>query len=228
MLHAAWKMDTVGNKAARREIAEIKVSIPNMACQIMDWAIQMHGAGGVSQTISGWRRCMPPPVPCASWTARTRCIGTNWPGWNCRNTSQPGPTWRRSKTDGQSFRSHRQGRPSSLAAPRASAAPSRCGMAEHGAKVVVSSRKADACEAVAADIRAKGGEAIVLPANIGRKEQLQQLGQRHDRALGRDRHSGLQRRREPLFWPGDRLSGRRVRPDHGVERPNPTSGCPTW
>ena len=48
VFHAAWKMDTVGNKAARREIAEIKVSIPNMACQIMDWAIQMHGAGGVS------------------------------------------------------------------------------------------------------------------------------------------------------------------------------------
>jgi NAD(P)-dependent dehydrogenase (short-subunit alcohol dehydrogenase family) len=48
-------------------------------------------------------------------------------------------------------------------------------MAEHGARVVVSSRKADACEAVAAGIRAKGGEAIVLPANIGRKEQLQQL-----------------------------------------------------
>ena len=48
VLHAAWKMDTVGNKAARREIAEIKVSIPNMACQVLDWAIQMHGAGGVS------------------------------------------------------------------------------------------------------------------------------------------------------------------------------------
>ncbi len=48
VLHAAWKMDTVGNKAARREIAEIKVGIPNMACQVIDWAIQMHGAGGVS------------------------------------------------------------------------------------------------------------------------------------------------------------------------------------
>ncbi len=48
VLHAAWKMDTVGNKAARREIAEIKVSIPNMACQVLDWAVQMHGAGGVS------------------------------------------------------------------------------------------------------------------------------------------------------------------------------------
>ena len=48
VLHAAWKMDTVGNKAARREIAEIKVSIPNMACQVIDWAVQAHGGGGVS------------------------------------------------------------------------------------------------------------------------------------------------------------------------------------
>ena len=48
VLHAAWKMDTVGNKEARREIAAIKVSVPAMACQVLDWAIQMHGAGGVS------------------------------------------------------------------------------------------------------------------------------------------------------------------------------------
>ena len=48
VLHAAWKMDTVGNKAARREIAAIKVSIPNMACQVLDWAVQLHGAAGMS------------------------------------------------------------------------------------------------------------------------------------------------------------------------------------
>ncbi len=48
-------------------------------------------------------------------------------------------------------------------------------MAEHGAKVVISSRKADACEAVAAGIVAKGGEAAVIPANIGHKDQLQSL-----------------------------------------------------
>ena len=48
-------------------------------------------------------------------------------------------------------------------------------MAEHGAKVVVSSRKAEACEAVAAGIVAKGGEATVIPANIGHKDQLQSL-----------------------------------------------------
>ncbi len=48
-LHAAWKMDTVGNKAARKEIAMIKVAAPNMLCQVIDWAIQAHGAGGVSE-----------------------------------------------------------------------------------------------------------------------------------------------------------------------------------
>jgi len=47
-LHAAWKMDTVGNKAARKEIAMIKVAAPNMACQVIDWAMQVHGGGGVS------------------------------------------------------------------------------------------------------------------------------------------------------------------------------------
>ena len=52
-------------------------------------------------------------------------------------------------------------------------------MAEHGAKVVISSRKADACDAVAADINARvageAGGAIALPANISRKPELEQL-----------------------------------------------------
>ncbi|HQD83620.1 MAG TPA: acyl-CoA dehydrogenase family protein [Quisquiliibacterium sp.] len=46
-LKAAYMMDTVGNKIARTEIAMIKVAAPNVACQIVDWAIQAHGAGGV-------------------------------------------------------------------------------------------------------------------------------------------------------------------------------------
>ena len=47
-LNAAHAMDTVGNKVARTEIAMIKVAVPNMACQVIDWAIQSFGAAGVS------------------------------------------------------------------------------------------------------------------------------------------------------------------------------------
>ena len=48
VLHAAWKMDVAGNKVAKQEIAMIKVLAPTMACQVIDWAMQVHGGGGVS------------------------------------------------------------------------------------------------------------------------------------------------------------------------------------
>ncbi|MEN9316118.1 MAG: hypothetical protein RIS35_2511 [Pseudomonadota bacterium] len=48
-------------------------------------------------------------------------------------------------------------------------------LAEHGAKVVVSSRKLDACELVAAGIRERGGEAVAKACHIGRKEELRRL-----------------------------------------------------
>ena len=48
-LHAAHKMDTVGNKEARNEIAEIKVVAPNVAQRVLDRAIQAHGGMGVCQ-----------------------------------------------------------------------------------------------------------------------------------------------------------------------------------
>ncbi|HJV80169.1 acyl-CoA dehydrogenase family protein [Noviherbaspirillum sp.] len=49
VLNAAYKMDTVGNKVAAKEIAMIKVVAPNNCCKVIDWAIQAHGAGGFSQ-----------------------------------------------------------------------------------------------------------------------------------------------------------------------------------
>jgi alkylation response protein AidB-like acyl-CoA dehydrogenase len=48
-MHAAYMMDTVGNKEARTEIAEIKVAAPSMALRVVDRAMQAHGGMGVSQ-----------------------------------------------------------------------------------------------------------------------------------------------------------------------------------
>ena len=47
-LKAAWLMDTVGNKVAKSEIAMIKVAAPQMACQVIDWAIQAFGGAGTN------------------------------------------------------------------------------------------------------------------------------------------------------------------------------------
>jgi acyl-CoA dehydrogenase len=61
--YAAWLMDEQGNKAARTEIAGIKVAVPLMALQVIDDAIQAFGAAGVSQdtplaAMYSWIRCL--------------------------------------------------------------------------------------------------------------------------------------------------------------------------
>ncbi|MEK9725548.1 MAG: SDR family oxidoreductase [Rhodospirillaceae bacterium] len=58
-------------------------------------------------------------------------------------------------------------------------------MARHGARIVVTSRKADACDAVAAKIRDAGGEAVALPCNVSNKDQLEALVAGARDALGR-------------------------------------------
>lgn len=50
-LNAAQKMDLGGNKAAKLEIAMIKVAAPNMACKVIDWAIQAFGGGGTNNDV---------------------------------------------------------------------------------------------------------------------------------------------------------------------------------
>jgi acyl-CoA dehydrogenase len=50
-LKTAWMLDQVGTKAARSEISQIKVAVPNIALEIIDQAIQMHGAAGVSDDV---------------------------------------------------------------------------------------------------------------------------------------------------------------------------------
>jgi acyl-CoA dehydrogenase len=47
-LKAAWMMDMAGNKSAKAEIAMIKVVAPNVACKVLDWAMQVHGGAGMS------------------------------------------------------------------------------------------------------------------------------------------------------------------------------------
>jgi acyl-CoA dehydrogenase len=56
-MKAAYLMDTVGNKAARGDLAMVKVAVPRMALRVLDRAIQAHGAAGVSDDVflaSAW------------------------------------------------------------------------------------------------------------------------------------------------------------------------------
>ena len=67
-----------GNKVAKQEIAMIKVAAPNMALQVIDWAMQVHGGAGVSDDFP-LARPTPRRARCATPTAPTRCIATRSP-----------------------------------------------------------------------------------------------------------------------------------------------------
>jgi acyl-CoA dehydrogenase len=49
VLHTAWLLDTKGLGGARSEVSQIKVVVPNMALDVIDMAIQLHGAAGLSE-----------------------------------------------------------------------------------------------------------------------------------------------------------------------------------
>ncbi|MBV8913062.1 MAG: glucose 1-dehydrogenase, partial [Acetobacteraceae bacterium] len=95
-------------------------------------------------------------------------------------------------------------------------------MAEHGARVVVSSRKADACETVADGIRRRGGTAMAVPCNIGRKEELQGLVNRTLGDWGRIDALVCNAAVNPYFGPSigipdeawDRIMGSNIRSNH--------------
>ncbi len=79
-------------------------------------------------------------------------------------------------------------------------------MVSQGAKVVISSRKADACQAVADAITAKGGEAVAIPCNIGRKEELQALVDGSRAAFGRIDTLVCNAATNPVFGPMHEVS----------------------
>ena len=80
-LNAAHMMDTVGNKAARAEIAMIKVAVPAMACQVTDWAIQVFGGGGTSNDF-GLAGAYATARLLRLRTGPTRFTATRLPVWN--------------------------------------------------------------------------------------------------------------------------------------------------
>ena len=69
-LYTAWLMDTQGNKAARAEIAGIKVAVPLMALEVIDDAIQAYGAAGVSQDTPAGPDVRLDPLPAPRRRAR--------------------------------------------------------------------------------------------------------------------------------------------------------------
>jgi alkylation response protein AidB-like acyl-CoA dehydrogenase len=85
VLKAAHRMDTVGNKEARKEIAMIKVAAPGMALRVIDWAIQAHGGAGVCDDFGlayAWANHAPPG------RRPRRVTATRSRRWSCGSTTE--------------------------------------------------------------------------------------------------------------------------------------------
>ena len=79
-MKAAWRMDTEGKKAARREISMIKVVAANVVMDVLDRAIQLHGSLGMSDDTPARRRCGASAGCCGSPTGPTRSTRWSSPG----------------------------------------------------------------------------------------------------------------------------------------------------
>ena len=74
VMHAAWKIDTAGKREARQEIAEIKVQAANMVMNVLDRAIQLHGALGHERRHADRALLARAAARCGSSTAPTKSI----------------------------------------------------------------------------------------------------------------------------------------------------------
>ena len=86
-LHAAWKMDNEGASAARTEISLIKFFGASVLHDVVDRAVQIHGALGYTPTCRS-RRCTATRAPRGCTTAPTRCTASRSPGACCAATSR--------------------------------------------------------------------------------------------------------------------------------------------
>jgi len=80
-LHAAHRMDTVGNKVPKAASVMIKAVVTAMTCKVWTGQSRPMPAAAPART-SAWPICMPWPAPCACPTGRVSCTASSWGGWS--------------------------------------------------------------------------------------------------------------------------------------------------